>query len=84
MSSYSPLHDSELIDCARANGNKGIAIAAQRCGYGNDLATFEQKLKKASKGIGIDIQGFDELINISQKEGKEPGIVVAPETPTQL
>lgn len=79
MASSAPLQGSELIDCARANGNKGIAIAAQRCGYGDDLAIFEQELKKAGEAIGVEIQSFDDLIDTPKEKDRETGIEVAPE-----
>lgn len=64
-----PLHGTELIDCAKANGVTGIEAAAQNCGYGEDLATFETSLVEACAGIGIKIQSFSDLVAI-QKEGK--------------
>jgi hypothetical protein len=83
MASSTPLQGSELIDCARANSKQGMAIAAQNCGYGNDLDTFDEAVKKAGQAIGIEIKQFSDLI-----EGKEtliePGIEIAPDTPGQL
>lgn len=76
-----PLYGAELIDCAKANGNKGIEIASQRCGYG-DVATFEQELKQACQAIGVQIAGFDDLV--APKQEKPEGVDVAPESPTQL
>ncbi|AKG24471.1 hypothetical protein [Calothrix sp. 336/3] len=82
MESTAPLQGTDLIDCARANGNEGIEIAAQRCGYGSDLTTFERELQKASDYIGVKVCTFRDLIAI-KREGEE-GIVVAPETQTDL
>lgn len=80
-----PLQGFELIDCAKANENKGITIAAQRCGYGDDLATFERELKKACEAIGVEIQNFDTLANHTQAaKVEEAGIEIAPDTPDQL
>jgi hypothetical protein len=42
MSIVSLLQGSELIDCAIANGSQGISVAAERCGYGDNLKGFEQ------------------------------------------
>jgi len=83
MASSLPLQGSELIDCARANGNQGIEAAAERCGYGGDLAMFEQALRKAGDSIGVNIRGFDDLADHPHEE-HEPGIEIAPETPTRL
>ena len=79
-----PLHGTDLIDCARANASKGIAVAAQRCGYDDDLAAFEDELQKAGDYIGVEIHSFCDLIT-SQKQGEQkPGIEIAPDTLTQL
>jgi pyruvate-formate lyase-activating enzyme len=84
MASSTPLHGSELIDCARANTNQGIEVASQRCGYGEDLPTFERELKKACASIGIDIKSFKDLTEDGAQRKKEQGIEIAPETPNQL
>lgn len=82
MASSAPLQGTDLIDCAKANATKGIEVAAQRCGYGEDLATFEHELKQAGNYIGVEIHSFNDLI-ASQSE-QEPGIEVSPDSPTQL
>jgi hypothetical protein len=82
MSSSSPLQGYELIDCARANAKKGIEIAAQRCGYGDDLTQFEQSLRQAGKAIAVEIHSFDDLINPTAHQ--ERGVEVGPRTSTQL
>jgi pyruvate-formate lyase-activating enzyme len=84
MASSAPLHGSELIDCARANTNQGIEVASQRCGYGEDLPTFERELKKACASIGIDIKNFADLTEDRIQSKKQQGVEIAPETPTQL
>ncbi len=56
-----PLKGLELIDCARANGNEGIAIAAERCGYASDITLFEEEIEKAGEAIGVEIQNFSDL-----------------------
>lgn len=83
MASPAPLYGTDLIDCARANGPKGIEVAAQRCGYGDDFATFERELSKAGDMIGVEIQGFHDLVT-DQRKQQEPGIEIAPDSPTQL
>lgn len=75
------LQGSELVDCARANGAKGIEVAAQRCGYEN-ITAFETALRKASEHLGIEIQSFDVLIRPADQEAE--GVEVSPETSSQL
>lgn len=84
MTSSAPLRGTDLIDCAKANEDKGIELAAQRCGYGDDLAKFEQELQQACAHIGIKIQGFSDLLKHRQEAEEAPGEVVGPDTPTQL
>lgn len=84
MASSAPLQGSELIDCARANRKEGLAIATQRCGYGDDSAQFEQELRKAGEAIGVEIQSFDSLIDSSHETRRDLGIEIAPETSSQL
>lgn len=83
MTSSAPLQGTDLIDCARANATKGIEVAAQRCGYGEDLPTFEHELSKAGDYIGVEIHSFDDLITDQTNRG-ESGVEIAPDTPTQL
>ncbi|MCC5655038.1 hypothetical protein LC609_35805 [Nostoc sp. XA013] len=82
MASLAPLTGTELIDCAKANGSKGIKIAAQNCGYSSDITTFERELQKAGRAIGLEIDNFDDVIAIRQTD--EPGIKIVPQSPTQL
>jgi hypothetical protein len=77
MTSSIPLQGTELIDCVRANGNKGIAVVAQRCGYHNDIALFEQELKKAGEAIGVEIQSFNHLVDTPPAGSRKPGIEIA-------
>jgi hypothetical protein len=81
MASLTPLHGTDLIDCARANVAEGIEAAAQRCGY-DDLTTFERELKKAADSMGIKFNEFTDLM-VNSKDSNE-GIIVAPETATEL
>ena len=77
------LYGTDLIDCARANGKKGIEVAAERCGYSNDLETFEHELRKACNHIGVELQSFDDLVKTPQ-DRREQGIEIAPESTTQF
>lgn len=83
MTALIPLQGIELIDCAQANARQGIAVAAQQCGYADDIATFEQELQIATKQIGVKIHGFQDLIKIAEA-GREGGIEIAPESDTRL
>lgn len=84
MASSAPLHGSELIDCARANAKKGIELASQRCGYGDNIDTFESELKKACASIGVEIKSFEDLTDERTYSQKEQGVEIAPDTPNQL
>lgn len=84
MTTPTPLHDTELLDCAVANHRAGIAVAAQNCGYGNDLKRFQSELRKAGDAIGVNIQQFTDLANLSRRDRKQTGIEIAPETPDQF
>jgi hypothetical protein len=84
MASPTPLHDSELLDCVIANSKSGITVAAQNCGYGDDLERFQIELQKAGDAIGVDIQQFTDLNHLSRRESGQAGIEIAPETPNQL
>jgi hypothetical protein len=77
------LQGSELIDCAIANGSQGIAVAAERCGYGDHLKGFEQALQIAGQTLGLEIKNFNELIQ-PKKIDQELGVDIAPESPTQF
>jgi hypothetical protein len=82
MASPERLQGAELIDCAKANGKKGVEIAAERCGFGTNLETFDQALREACGAIGIEVTGFDELVNRRQQQ--QTGVEVGPDTPSQL
>ena len=82
MASSAPLQGTDLIDCAKANSNKGIEVAAERCGYGRDLVTFERELKRAGDHIGVELNSFNDLARGSAKP--EVGEVVSPDSLSQL
>ena len=84
MASSTPLHDNELIDCAKANAKYEIEVVSERCGYGNDIATFERELKKACNSIGIEIESFQDLRADKPKNEAETGAEIAPEAPDNL
>jgi hypothetical protein len=83
MASPVPLKSTELIDCARASANQGIAVAAQQCGYNDDIDTFERELAGAAQQIGVKINSFQDLIKTAPVVST-PGIEIAPDSATEL
>ncbi|PZO44668.1 MAG: hypothetical protein DCF21_03295 [Leptolyngbya sp.] len=85
MASSSPLTGVILVDCARANASGGVAIAAERCGYGTDTAQFQSALKSACSEMNVTIDGLSDLDDEpSAPWHPAPGIEVAPDTPSEL
>lgn len=83
MTSQVPLYGTDLIDCAQANANQGIKLAAQQCGYRDDITAFERELTVATAHIGVKINGFQDLIKITETR-QEHGIEIAPDSDTKL
>ncbi len=83
MALSTPLTGTELIDCAKANSNAGIELAAQRCGYNQDLEAFERQLKEDCDQIGISIGGFSDLSAMKQSMNL-PGVEIAPDSKSKL
>jgi len=85
MASPTPLHGTELVDCARANANQGIETAAYQCGYGEDLNKFAQELRQACEEMNLQVKELSGLITdqdlILELGGGE---IVAPDTATEL
>ncbi len=84
MASPTPLHGTELIDCATANANEGIQVAADLCGYSGDIVTFERELQAAAHQMGIKLHGFQDLTKKVQIPTQPKGEVVAPDSETEL
>lgn len=84
MASPTPLKDLELVDCAKANAKQGIETAAQLCGYGDDLQTFSQELKKACDRMGVTFNELTDLITTQDALIQTEGEIVAPETESIL
>ena len=80
------LQGIELIDCAKANAKQGKIVAAERCGYGDDLNLFTENLTKACQEIGVNFTELNDLITDQQiaKENREGGVEIAPDTTSQL
>ncbi|MDX2232150.1 MAG: hypothetical protein NW220_21120 [Leptolyngbyaceae cyanobacterium bins.349] len=84
MTAPKPLQDTDLVDCARANGPHGIQAAAEFCGYGTDLTAFEQALKQACDRMGITYETFGDLLKPPTAAIQDLGEIVAPDTPSEL
>ncbi|PSN19100.1 hypothetical protein C7271_09050 [filamentous cyanobacterium CCP5] len=80
----SPLKGTELVACAKPNANQGLAIAAERCGYGKDTDTFMAELHQACKEMGVDLNDFNDLITEQQRVKKLGGVEIAPDSQGSL
>ncbi len=67
MTSPTPLHGIELLDCAQANAKFGLSTATEQCGYGNNILAFQNELQKAGSEIGIQISSLNDLILETKK-----------------
>lgn len=83
MASSSPLTGVVLVDCAKANVENGVAVAASQCGYGDDVGAFEAALKSACAEMNIDLEEFAEL-SVGKRVNNRDGIEVYPDTPGKL
>ncbi len=83
MAAPTPLHGTELIDCARASAKQGLLVAAHQCGYHDDIDTFQHELTSALTQMGITNKDFEDLLKTSVLEPKL-GIEFAPDTATEL
>ncbi|PSF38187.1 hypothetical protein C7H19_06865 [Aphanothece hegewaldii CCALA 016] len=84
MMTPTPLKGTELIDCARANGNDGIEVASNRCGYEQDINAFESELKKACQSIGVEFNSFNDILKSTTDYHKDAGLIIAPDTASEL
>ena len=84
MASPTPLKGLELVDCARANAKQGVEVATHLSGYGEDINTFKQELKKACDDMGVTFHELTDLITDQDSLIKLDGEIVAPDTPTEL
>lgn len=75
----------ELIDCAKANAQKGITVAAKQSGYDDNVNLFLENLQQACQSIGVNIEQLEDLVTDQQllKENKK-GLEISPDSPTQL
>ncbi|MBW4538735.1 MAG: hypothetical protein KME43_06250 [Myxacorys chilensis ATA2-1-KO14] len=84
MASPTPLHGTDLVDCARANAKQGVETAANLCGYGNDLNTFRAELEKACNDMRIEFNELSDLIKDNQVSVGIDGTTIAPDTKAEL
>ncbi|MBD1850578.1 hypothetical protein [Leptolyngbya sp. FACHB-711] len=84
MAASQPLTGIELIDCAKANAEQGVTVAAELCGYGQNISRFQQSLEQACRQIGVEISSLSDLITDQQTVIQTGGIEVAPDTPDEL
>jgi hypothetical protein len=82
MSNPTKLVGIELVDCAKANAREGMAVACQRCGYGDNHPTFEAELRKACEAMGVKLDDFTDLLEDPNQE--KLGVEFAPESLGQL
>ena len=79
------LQGIELIDCAKANAKQGVAVAAERSGYGTNIGLFIENLNKACQQIGVNIDELQDLITDQQVAKEKRQIMdVAPDTTSDL
>ncbi len=84
MSASKPLKGIELVDCAKANAPQGVAVAAELCGYGQDVAGFQQELQQACRDMGVEISELSDLITEQQTVRQSGGVEIAPDSPSSL
>ncbi len=84
MAATQPLTGIELIDCAKANALQGAEVAAQLCGYGQDINRFQMALTQAGKDMGIQLDDIKDLVSDQFMMMRTDGIEVAPDSPSDL
>lgn len=81
MAAQSPLTGVILVDCAKANAKNGPAIAAQRCGYGENVQSFRAALRTACDEMGVEADSLLDLLNEDQQSwSTQIGYDAAPDT----
>ncbi|MEM9803655.1 MAG: hypothetical protein AAF959_00120 [Cyanobacteria bacterium P01_D01_bin.56] len=84
MTSQTPLTGIELISCAKASAASGATVAADNCGYGDNIEQFRTALQTACADVGVDVDGISDLLTEQQQIKQEGGIEIAPDTSTSL
>ncbi|PSP03153.1 MAG: hypothetical protein BRC54_12935 [Cyanobacteria bacterium SW_7_48_12] len=75
---------TDVIDCAKASAEQGVEAAAIQCGYGEDVASFQQELKQACDKINVEIETLGDLVTEQDEIAENRGVEVAPETRRNL
>ncbi|PSO79506.1 MAG: hypothetical protein BRC45_15360 [Cyanobacteria bacterium QS_5_48_63] len=55
-----------------------------QCGYGEDVASFQQELKQACDKINVEIETLGDLVTEQDEIAENRGVEVAPETRRNL
>ncbi|MCC0177759.1 hypothetical protein I4641_12290 [Waterburya agarophytonicola K14] len=77
------LQGIELINCAKASAKQGIIVAAQNCGYAENIGLFIENLNKACQEIGVNISELNDLITDQQVAQENRKIIeISPIQPT--
>jgi hypothetical protein len=87
MAATQPLKGIELIDCAKANAVQGAEVAAQLCGYGQDISSFQMALTQAGQHMGIKLDDIKDLIteqSMMRRTSGLDGLEIAPDSPGEL
>ncbi|MGV2829984.1 hypothetical protein [Myxosarcina sp. GI1(2024)] len=84
MTASKQLQGVELIDCAKANAESGLSVAAKQCGYAEDTETFQENLLQACHRIGVDIQQLSDLIDDDKLLTEQSRTSISPETTSEL
>lgn len=79
-----PLKGTDLVACAKPNASQGLAIAAERCGYGQDTDAFMSELHQACEEMGVDLNDFQDLITEQQRVKRMGGLEIAPDSQGSL
>jgi hypothetical protein len=84
MSSNVPLQGMDLISCAQASAKQGVEEAAEQCGYGQNTKLFIETLEQACEEIGVTIHDLTDLAKNQDLESEKKGVIVAPDSLTDL
>ncbi len=84
MAASQPLKGIALIDCAKANAPQGAEVAANLCGYGTDIGSFQSALSKAGEDMGVSLDDIKDLITDQYMVKRTQGLEIAPDGPHDL
>jgi len=80
MTSSTPLQGIELISCAKANVEQGLAATCQQCGYGENVQLFQQNLVLTGQEIGVNLDQLSNLTTVQQRVPEKDEIEGTPDT----